>query len=163
MSTPQAPVSRETNDEVQKQLRSINDAVSSMRDYLADNEGLTTWLRIHTSRTDELDETIVNLSGWLNSSEKLSKQDRLLDSLSYRAIQERQSQIRESHARTFEWVFDTQPSSDESFQCSMHEWLKRGSGIYWISGKAGSGKSTLMKFLCNHRLALRRIAFMVWR
>lgn len=26
-------------------------------------------------------------------------------------------------------------------------WLEEGHGIYWINGKAGSGKSTLMRFL----------------
>lgn len=29
-------------------------------------------------------------------------------------------------------------------------WLRGGNGVFHISGKAGSGKSTLMKFLCNH-------------
>jgi len=30
------------------------------------------------------------------------------------------------------------------------EWLHSGEGVYWISGKAGCGKSTLMKFLCRN-------------
>lgn len=29
-------------------------------------------------------------------------------------------------------------------------WLSSGNGIFHISGKLGSGKSTLMKFLCGH-------------
>ncbi|KAK4218908.1 hypothetical protein QBC37DRAFT_273824, partial [Rhypophila decipiens] len=29
-------------------------------------------------------------------------------------------------------------------------WLQSGGGVFHISGKAGSGKSTLMKFLCHH-------------
>jgi len=29
-------------------------------------------------------------------------------------------------------------------------WLKSGQGLYWINGKAGSGKSTLMNYLCQH-------------
>lgn len=29
-------------------------------------------------------------------------------------------------------------------------WLRAGGGVFHISGKAGSGKSTLMKFLCGH-------------
>jgi hypothetical protein len=33
---------------------------------------------------------------------------------------------------------------------SFLTWLKSGGHIYHISGKAGSGKSTLMKFLCHH-------------
>jgi hypothetical protein len=30
------------------------------------------------------------------------------------------------------------------------EWLEEGSGIYWINGKAGSGKTTLMKYIVEH-------------
>lgn len=30
------------------------------------------------------------------------------------------------------------------------DWLETGRGIFWITGKAGSGKSTLMKFLSDH-------------
>ncbi len=30
-------------------------------------------------------------------------------------------------------------------------WLRSGNNVFHISGKAGSGKSTLMKFLANHK------------
>lgn len=30
------------------------------------------------------------------------------------------------------------------------EWLRSGSKVYWINGKAGSGKSTLMNYICQH-------------
>ncbi|KAH8895919.1 hypothetical protein GQ53DRAFT_819879 [Thozetella sp. PMI_491] len=33
----------------------------------------------------------------------------------------------------------------------LHDWLAAGEGIFHISGKLGSGKSTLMKFLCTKR------------
>ena len=29
-------------------------------------------------------------------------------------------------------------------------WLQFGKGIYWVNGKAGSGKSTLMKYIVSH-------------
>lgn len=32
----------------------------------------------------------------------------------------------------------------------LFDWLKSGDGIFHISGKLGSGKSTLMKYLCEH-------------
>lgn len=32
-------------------------------------------------------------------------------------------------------------------------WLRAGGGVFHISGKAGSGKSTLMKFICGHERA----------
>jgi hypothetical protein len=64
-----------------------------------------------------------------------------------------------AHFNTFEWIFeggaeaeaevedfDRDRSSGESF---IH-WLSSGHEIFHISGKLGSGKSTLMKFLCNH-------------
>ncbi|PYI00916.1 hypothetical protein BO78DRAFT_354748, partial [Aspergillus sclerotiicarbonarius CBS 121057] len=130
---------KETNEMFRKHLNSLNEA---------------------DSKTGEFNETISNLSRWIKASEKLAIQTRLLDSLSYRSIRERQSQIRESHAKTFEWVFNTQQSSSSSAQCLLHDWLQEGSGIYWVSGKAGSGKSTLMKFLCNHNLS--RAALRSW-
>lgn len=33
---------------------------------------------------------------------------------------------------------------------NLYSWLRHDSGIYWVSGKAGSGKSTLMKYLYEH-------------
>ena len=33
---------------------------------------------------------------------------------------------------------------------SFLTWLRAGGGVFHLSGKAGSGKSTLMKFLCGH-------------
>ncbi|KGO76158.1 hypothetical protein PITC_091830 [Penicillium italicum] len=156
----QTSVSKETNEEVQKQLKSISKAVNGVRDYLAENEGLMSMFRLGTPKADELGETLSSLHGWLKASEKVSKQTRLLDSLSYRAIEERQSQIRESYAQTFEWVFDTQLPPNNSSQCSILEWQKTGNGIYWVSGKAGSGKSTLMKFLSSHKLT--RTALRSW-
>ncbi|KAI9150643.1 hypothetical protein HJFPF1_10418 [Paramyrothecium foliicola] len=39
---------------------------------------------------------------------------------------------------TLEWIFE---------QTHFTDWLQYGSGIFWINGKPGSGKSTLMKFV----------------
>jgi hypothetical protein len=41
-------------------------------------------------------------------------------------------------------------SMKQQVRQSFLEWLRSGDGIYHISGKAGSGKSTLMKFLCQN-------------
>jgi hypothetical protein len=35
-------------------------------------------------------------------------------------------------------------------ETSFKRWLTSDDGVFWINGKAGSGKSTLMKFLANH-------------
>jgi ABC-type thiamine transport system ATPase subunit len=50
----------------------------------------------------------------------------------------REERILEAHEKTFRWIFKDSP---------FKHWLesKTGSNLFWISGKAGSGKSTLMK------------------
>ena len=52
----------------------------------------------------------------------------------------RHNDIAKAHEKTFEWLFE---SKDSGFP----HWLQEGDEIYWINGKAGSGKSTLMKFV----------------
>ena len=37
------------------------------------------------------------------------------------------------------------------------DWLKQEDGLYWVSGKPGSGKSTLMKFLSAHDTTLKHL------
>jgi ABC-type siderophore export system fused ATPase/permease subunit len=60
--------------------------------------------------------------------------------------------IPEAHASTFEWIFNAPPqSADTPSWDSFPAWLtQRDSSIYWITGKPGSGKSTLMKYLHGH-------------
>ncbi|EHK22131.1 uncharacterized protein TRIVIDRAFT_150386 [Trichoderma virens Gv29-8] len=54
----------------------------------------------------------------------------------------RLEQIEKKFGHTFDWVFD-----DRSV--GLSKWLQDGQGIFWISGKPGSGKSTLTKFIVN--------------
>ena len=78
----------------------------------------------------------------------------ILESLHYQRMEAREEKIIDAHAKTFEWIFDPHvcsirlPSKD-----NFVEWLTNGNDIFWIAGKAGSGKSTLMKFLSHHQTA----------
>jgi polynucleotide 5'-kinase involved in rRNA processing len=61
--------------------------------------------------------------------------------------------VPDHHKETFEWLLDeTAQSEDEYCHGPIRElfigWLSSGKGIFHISGKLGSGKSTLMKYLC---------------
>ena len=57
-------------------------------------------------------------------------------------------EVHEAHKKTFHWLFD--PSI-----VSFSEWLSEESSkkqpIYWVQGKPGSGKLTLMKFAMRDR------------
>ncbi|KAK2001898.1 hypothetical protein LX36DRAFT_310142 [Colletotrichum falcatum] len=84
---------------------------------------------------------------WARISEEAQNQATLvaiLKSLQFAQIKERQSEIPEAHRRTFEWVF-----GDDS-PVYLSAWLRESAGLFWITGKPGSGKSTLMKFILRH-------------
>ncbi|KAK2756844.1 hypothetical protein CKAH01_17129 [Colletotrichum kahawae] len=68
----------------------------------------------------------------------------ILESLHFAQIKERQNEIPKAHTDTFKWIFD------ENGPGNFANWLRESSGIFWITGKPGSGKSTLMKFISGH-------------
>ncbi|KAI8626463.1 prion-inhibition and propagation-domain-containing protein [Xylariaceae sp. FL1651] len=70
---------------------------------------------------------------------------RVIDHLWFRIMDDRRRSIGHAHDRTLEWALH--PPADDVTWDDLSQWLRSGSGIYWISGKAGSGKSTLMKYL----------------
>ncbi|KAL9118898.1 MAG: hypothetical protein Q9187_004547 [Circinaria calcarea] len=80
---------------------------------------------------------------------RIANEERLLKSLKFDEWKRRFTTIDKAHNQTFEWIFE---DSDDSPLPKTHfkMWLRSQNGIYWISGKAGSGKSTLIKFLCTH-------------
>lgn len=59
---------------------------------------------------------------------------------------QRYEQVIEAHPTTFEWAFKDLPVGSNRWD-NLAKWLKTGNGVYWISGKPGSGKSTLMKHI----------------
>lgn len=60
-------------------------------------------------------------------------------------LNSRLDQIETRFQDTFDWIFDR---NDSKF-C---DWLQSDSSLFWINGKPGSGKSTLMKFISiDHR------------
>jgi hypothetical protein len=77
-------------------------------------------------------------------------QDDVLDEIKARLhdqIQDdRFEDIAEAHQSTFQWILKHDNNTQSTWP-NLYHWLQNDQGLYWISGKAGSGKSTLMKFL----------------
>ncbi|EPE09112.1 nacht nucleoside triphosphatase [Ophiostoma piceae UAMH 11346] len=102
----------------------------------------------------------------------LEKQQSFVRSLHVEGQSERHESIPEAYRATFEWVLPEEVPGDEPFQPagdakkaekakmkeskqdtkrhSLSRWLKHENGIFWVSGRPGSGKSTLMKFIADH-------------
>lgn len=75
--------------------------------------------------------------------------DSILDSLEFKSMYDRERTIEEAHPKTFDWIFE-KPRSGQNPQEHFAQWLVHGSGVFWISGKAGSGKSVLMRHIQRH-------------
>lgn len=53
---------------------------------------------------------------------------------------------------------DNDPFLEQTYNCdNFVEWLTERDDNYWITGKPGSGKSTLMSFIINHELTLDKL------
>lgn len=71
---------------------------------------------------------------------------RLLDSLRHSKMMERLNDIKPTHAGTFKWLFDEQSYASGEINMFL-DWLGGIEPSFIIQGKAGSGKSTLMKLI----------------
>lgn len=76
--------------------------------------------------------------------------ERLLASLRFPEINARYNEIKDTQYETYEWVFKP-PERGVNKRSSLPTWLKEEHGVFLIQGKAGSGKSTFMKFLFEHQ------------
>ena len=79
----------------------------------------------------------------------------IMQSLRFVEMLDRHENISDAYSETFEMIY-----GDISPWSNFREWLQSGSGCYWINGKAGSGKSTLMKFIFGH--SKTREALEIW-
>jgi hypothetical protein len=64
----------------------------------------------------------------------------ILLKLHFQDLSSRQETIVDNYPDTYQWALE-----DEAYK--FLPWLKAGSGVFWVTGKPGSGKSTLMRFL----------------
>jgi hypothetical protein len=76
-------------------------------------------------------------------------EERIIASLRIPAVSEHCTRIALAHATTFQWTFRDPTSEDRSLS-EFARWLKSGDGVYWVNGKAGSGKSTFMRYIYKH-------------
>jgi len=77
-----------------------------------------------------------------------------LKSVGFEEIDDRSEAIPQAYAKTFQWIFASPGNTTHRWN-SFVGWLQGSTkDIYWITGKPGCGKSTLMKFIYNHKSTL---------
>jgi hypothetical protein len=106
-----------------------------------------TKVEVSNSDFNKLQESLSNL---VRTGQEILIEQNILKSLRFREIKVRFEKIPKAHTRTLQWMLQHYgPEHPIKFM----EWLEDSSQNqppYWVGGKAGSGKSTLMKFICDH-------------
>jgi hypothetical protein len=74
-------------------------------------------------------------------------QETILASLAYDEMEYRQSNIVSPSDSTYGWIFEESDVTKVQPSTQYMQWLRSDDGIFWVTGKAGSGKPTLMKHI----------------
>jgi len=81
----------------------------------------------------------------------LQEEREILNSLKFPVMLDREEDISIAEKKTFDWIFED-PKPEDLPWANFRAWLREDDPLYWITGKAGSGKSTLMKYIfCDPR------------
>ena len=140
----------ETSSEQKQSLRKLDARYQAIADSLLQGhrnfDDLKSLVQSENAATQERISDLLRIHQ--NRVSKKERSQRLLDSLHFPDIHCRQEQIADAHRKTFQWIFDASPSAFRPWD-NFVEWLENGEGTYWINGKMGSGKSTLMSYICQ--------------
>ncbi|RKL39437.1 hypothetical protein BFJ72_g6911 [Fusarium proliferatum] len=127
----------------------------------------------HGVRSQPCDDTLINRITNLEmmmrqtslSEARLRKELDIIRSLSFKTIHSRHDAICDAHHETFGWAFTASSDEQTSLTTKQREsqrkllkWLEHGSGVFWVSGKPGSGKSTFMKFVADHHMTMEALS-----
>lgn len=118
--------------EVKPGQRNFAPTLDTWRQQAPENAPMSTFIPQLSALIKEGDTVRVNLA--------------VLFSLQFNTIHVRDFDIAMAHKKTFKWIYGEQEASCRIY---FSEWLREGDGIFWISGKPGSGKSTLCKYIVS--------------
>ncbi|KAI9690554.1 MAG: hypothetical protein M1822_009517 [Bathelium mastoideum] len=130
--------------------------VSKLIDTVQAEGHQTRSLLFHEGNTTRVQ--ITALGSWLDHVSAQNEYEQFLENLAFPDMGKREMYIHDAAPNTFKWVMESpdskqryRPWSDSVHRDDFMLWLKRSHTIYWITGKAGSGKSTLMHYLLVQR------------
>lgn len=83
----------------------------------------------------------------LSNQKKRILHDKFLTNLQYEGMYQRESIVAVAHEKTFQWIFEREKDKALLWADFCQFLESQDHRRYWITGKPGSGKSTLMKFI----------------
>jgi len=95
-----------------------------------------------SAATDQVVDLAARMVGLMTRSRETTKEVAFLSSLADETMRSRHATVGDAAGGTFEWIW----------QSGLSQWLesRSSSRVFWIAGKPGSGKSTLMKYIVDH-------------
>ncbi|KAF2115897.1 hypothetical protein BDV96DRAFT_599443 [Lophiotrema nucula] len=146
------------HEEVLGHLKGLQDGGQTL---LADNSSILSTLQCLVDlvqdqsgpRLDELQGQILycvkQISG-LRFVAGMSRENEFLQGLNFRQKDLRYEEIDPAYRATFEWIF-REPGQEPTWD-DLTAYLTKDdfASVYFVDGKAGSGKSTLMNFIARH-------------
>jgi hypothetical protein len=120
-----------------EQLQELKTAVTELKEFAQSNRST---------------KVLAAMEDVVGIGDQIATEQNVLGSLQFESMRMRHTNIAEAHSKTFDWIFDASREDPHKSRPKIHflEWLRSRNGMFWISGKPGSGKSTLMKYLCKH-------------
>ncbi|ORY09085.1 hypothetical protein BCR34DRAFT_603106 [Clohesyomyces aquaticus] len=123
-------------DEIRQQLDHVRQEISIVQ--RASEHERDQHLPLSISPQD-IDGLVERLRQVVIAERNIAKEQDVLANIDYEQRSARHEDIPES-VENFEWIFNGE----------FAHWLEKENGMFWINGKAGSGKSTLMKFVAGN-------------
>ncbi|KAH8656448.1 hypothetical protein BGZ61DRAFT_372296, partial [Ilyonectria robusta] len=80
---------------------------------------------------------------------------RILRHLYYPSMYSREDSVIDACEGTYAWILEETADRDDGN--ALANWLRKDSGVFHISGRPGTGKSTLMKLLLRHPRTMREL------
>jgi len=110
------------------QLQDLDTELQGVRECVSNLHGDHFWKR--------LDDCFSRFSSEVHL---VSRRHGIIASLRYEGMQLRQSAIKDAHSKTFAWIYGNRtPETPVSRpNTGFAQWLRRGDGMYWITGKPG--------------------------
>lgn len=90
---------------------------------------------------------------------RVNEAENLLESLSFPEMFFREEEIQEPDEISCNFIFKAVFKAknryiDETGESRFVKWLRENQSVFWITGKAGTGKSVIMKYAHAHRTTL---------
>jgi hypothetical protein len=150
----QGKISQTLEDVVFPELKQMHEAT---------NDQISSFQKTSSAAHKTTHKTLVDLKTTSEASVKAikdidssMKNQAFLRSLEFPEMFSRHRHIDQPAPGTFEWIFMRSSGPVRSdprileFQGRFDKWLRSSEPVFWVNGKAGSGKSSLMSFIESH-------------